>query len=304
MIMKKFLVLLLITAMLSVAISGCAGSDVSNNEPTSLSFSEATSFKTIQSLNGKPVTIIGYMATLSPISGKYMYLMNMPYQSCPFCVPNTAQLANTLAVYAPSGKTFTYTDQAVYITGKIETGNFTDDFGYTYNYRIKDASCEVVDMTTVSDEYKLWQTIASDGIVADVNTMFDYVHFVCCWPVYSSSYVDDDGKEVNFYLYPGDVNRYMEDKGVNGYADKASADYFPGLVSRVKNISKTKLNDLVQIISDAQAVEEYARQELDSGNYTYDEEADQFTLNNQDDLYNRWLEVYTRFSEWMARWEM
>ncbi|MBR3503268.1 MAG: hypothetical protein IKO07_03365 [Clostridia bacterium] len=302
--MKKTVSLLLIAVLACLALAGCSGTSASTGEPTSLSFSGAASIETIQALNGKTVTIVGYMATLSPISGKYMYLMNMPYQSCPFCVPNTAQLSNTMAVYAPSGKTFQFTDQAVRITGRMETGDFTDEFGYTYNYRIADAACEEVDLATVSENYKLWQAIASDGIVAEVNAMFDYLHFICCWPTYSASYVDDDGNEVSFFLYAGDVAQYLADDSVYGYADKAADDYFPGLVARARAISETELNDLIAIINDAKSVETYAMSELDNGNYTYDEAADQFSLNNQDDLYNRWLEVYTRFSEWLAKWEL
>ncbi len=302
--MKKTVILLIIIGIIGLMLSGCAGTDNSAGEPTSLSFSEATSIKTIQQLNGKPVTIIGYMATLSPISGQYMYLMNMPYQSCPFCVPNTAQLANTLAVYASAGKTFSFTDQAVRITGKIETGDFADDFGYTYNYRIVDAVSEEVDLSTVSESYGLWQSIAADGIVAEVNSMLDYVHFISCWPVYSSSYTDDNGDEITFYLYPGDVEHYLADDGVNGYADKAAPDYFSNLITRIRTISETELNDLVEIINEAQSVSEYAMSELDNGHYTYNEEDDQFTLDKQDDLYNRWLEVYTSFSEWLTKWEL
>ena len=302
--MKKTVSLLLIAALLCLALAGCGNSSASTGEPASLSFSDATSIDAIQALNGKAVTIVGYMATLSPLSGKYMYLMNMPYQSCPFCVPNTAQLANTMAVYAPNGKTFQFTDQAVRVTGKMETGDFTDEFGYTYNYRIADASCEAIDLSTVSESYKLWQAIASDGIVAEVNSMFDYLHFVCCWPIYQGSYTEEDGTEISFYMYPGDVEQLRAENGVNGYADKAADDYFPGLVARAKAISDTELDDLIGIINDAKTVETNALAELASENYTYDEANDQFTLNNQDDLYNQWAEVYGRFSEWLAKWEL
>ena len=302
--MKKIVSLLLIAASLCLCLTGCGTSSASSGDPVNLSFSDATSIETINSLNGKTVTIVGYMATLSPISGKYMYLMNMPYQSCPFCVPNTTQLANTMAVYAPDGKTFTFTDQAVRITGKMQTGEYTDEFGYVYNYRIVNAACEEIDLATVSENYKLWQTIASDGIVAEVNAMFDYLHFICCWPTYTSSYTDEDGTEITFYLYPGDAEQYLQSDSMYGYADKYADDYFPSLVKRAEAISSTELADLVAIINDSKAVELYARQEMESENYTYDEAADQFSLNNQDDLYNRWLEVYTRFSEWLAKWEL
>jgi hypothetical protein len=108
-----------------------------------LSFSQAQSITEMEKLDGKTVTIIGYMSTLSPVSGKFMYLMNLPYQSCPFCVPNTTQLSNTMAVYAKSE--FKFTDRAIVVTGTLEFGDFTDEFGYQYSYRIKDATYAVLD---------------------------------------------------------------------------------------------------------------------------------------------------------------
>ena len=102
-----------------------------NNDESSatlISFSEAASVDYLKTLNGKKVSIIGYMSSLSPVSGNFMYLMNMPYQSCPFCVPNTTQLSNTMAVYAKKNSSFKYTDKAISVTGTLKFGNYTDDF--------------------------------------------------------------------------------------------------------------------------------------------------------------------------------
>ena len=93
---KKALSILLLLAAVAACLSGCGGG--SGAQAQKLSFAEAVSIDAIRALDGKPVTITGYMATLSPLSGEYIYLMNLPYQSCPFCVPNTQQLANTMAV--------------------------------------------------------------------------------------------------------------------------------------------------------------------------------------------------------------
>ncbi|MBR4442315.1 MAG: hypothetical protein IKS52_03470 [Clostridia bacterium] len=301
--MKKILALLLALALACVALSGCGGKPASA-DVAALSFSEATSIDAIRALNGKKVTIVGYMATLSPVSGKYMYLMNMPYQSCPFCVPNTTQLANTMAVYAPEGKTFTFTDQAVRVTGVMQTGDYTDEYGYVYNYRIVDASYEAVDLSAVSENYALWQTIASDGIVGEINAMFDYLYFLCQWTEYALTYTDENGESQTVSMYPGDVKIYLADDSVYGYADKSAEDYFPGLVARLKAISETELDDLVQIVEDAKAVETYALSELYEEHYTYDREKDRFDLTNSEELYNRWYAVYVRFSEWLAKWQL
>ena len=302
--MRKIIALILVLA-LSFSLTGCGAEKKDNSSNiTSISFSDAISLERIQELNGQKVSIVGYMATMSPISGKYMYLMNMPYQSCPFCLPNTTQLSNTMAVYAPEGKTFEYTDQAIRITGTMLVEDMVDEFGYAYNYRIADAAYEVVDLSTISAEYALWQAIASDGVVAELNAMFDYLFFLCQWTEYQGSYVDESGAAVEFFMYPGDVEQYLTDESAYGYADKYAASYFPGLIARIRAISADGLEDLVAIVEAAQQQADIALAELNSGAYTYDEAADKFTLDKSDELYAQFYEVYYRFSDWLTRWEL
>ncbi|MBQ8972596.1 MAG: hypothetical protein IJ074_05890 [Clostridia bacterium] len=298
--------LVLLLALTAALLSGCAGgSKGASAEPQTLSFADAVSLDKIKKMNGQTVQIIGYMATLSPVSGKYVYLMNMPYQSCPFCVPNTTQLSNTMAVYAPEGKTFDYTDQAVRFTGTMKLGDYSDEYGYQYNYRIVDATYETVDLSEVSERYGLWQSIASDGIVGDINSMLDFEHFVSQWTEYQSGYTDPDtGEDVTFMLYAGDVQNFLENDGPAGYASYMADDYFPGLIRRVRAISDTELEDLVGIIETAQGNVQHALQELDDGNYVYDEPNDKFILNNNDELYNAWYDNYIQFSEWLGTWEV
>ena len=302
--MKKFAALIALLICIALLATGCGSTKASSSEATKLSFADSASLDTLKALDGKSVTITGYMATLSPLSGEYIYLMNMPYQSCPFCVPNTNQLSNTMAVYAASGSKFEFTDRPVQISGVMRVADRVDDYGYSYNYYIDNASYTAVDLSSISQEYALYQSLAEDGVIADVNAMFDYLMFVCQWTEYTSSYTDESGAEITYYLYPGDTTSILEDDGPYGYAAQASADYFPGLISRVNAISSTGLTELTDIISDAQAVEQYARAELDSGNYTYDEAADKYSLTNSEELYNRFYEVYAAFSTWLTQYEL
>ena len=302
--MKKFAALIALLICIALLATGCGSTKASSSEATKLSFADSASLDTLKALDGKAVTITGYMATLSPLSGEYIYLMNMPYQSCPFCVPNTNQLSNTMAVYAAKGGKFEFTDRPVQISGVMRVADRVDDYGYSYNYYIDDASYTAVDLSSISQEYALYQSLAEDGVIADVNAMFDYLMFVCQWTEYTSSYTDESGAEITYYLYPGDTTNILEDDGPYGYAAQASADYFPGLISRVNAISSTGLTELTDIISDAQAVEQYARAELDAGNYTYDEAADKYTLTNDEELYNRFYEVYAAFSTWLTQYEL
>lgn len=301
--MKKMIALALALSM-ALCLTACGADTSGQAEAVELRFSDSVSVERIEELAGQTVTMIGYMATMSPISGEYMYLMNMPYQSCPFCVPNTTQLSNTMAVYAPDGKRFEYTDQAIQVKGTLLLEECVDEFGYVYNYRIADASYEVVDLSTVSEEYALWQTIASDGIIDELNSMFNYLHFLCQWTEYQGSYTEDSGEVVTFYMYPGDVTHYLETEGPIGYAEEQSEDYFRGLVARIRAISADQLEDLVEIVEESQTLAGDAMEELNAGEYVYDEESDRFTLNNGDALYERWYDVYVKFSEWMTRWEL
>ena len=116
-VIKKTLSIVLVFILLLPLLVSCKED---TSEARLLSFSESQNISELKKLDGKKVSIIGYMSTLSPVSGKFMYLMNLPYQSCPFCVPNTQQLANTMAVYAAKGSKFEYTDRPVKITGKME----------------------------------------------------------------------------------------------------------------------------------------------------------------------------------------
>lgn len=298
--MKRILAIILLLCM-ALTLTSCGKQDT---PAETLRFSDAVSIDAIQKLDGKKVSIVGYMATMSPISGKYMYLMNMPYQSCPFCLPNTNQLSNTMAVYAPEGKTFPYTDQAIRVNGTMKVEDMVDEYGYAYSYRIADASYEVVDLAEISQDYALWQAIATDGIVNEINAMFDYLHFLCQWTEYQVSYVDENGQTITYYLYAGDVPHYLEDTSGYGYADKYADSYFPGLVSRVRAISADGLEDLVAIIEAAQKQSAIALEALNTGAYTYDPETDKFTLNDNETLYNQFYEVYYQFSDWLARWEL
>ena len=301
--MKRVLAIIL-TLALMLCLTACSEKGTDAASVTEISFGEAVSFERIEKLNGQKVSIIGYMATISPISGKYMYLMNMPYQSCPFCLPNTTQLSNTMAVYAPDGKTFDYTDQAIRITGTMVIEDMVDEFGYTYNYRIADASYEIVDLSTVSEDYALWQAIATDGIVTELSAMFDYLYFLCQWTEYKGSYIDENGNTVEFFMYPGDVEQYLMDDSAYGYADKYADSYFPGLISRIRAINPDGLEDLVAIVEAAQAQADIALAELNNGAYTYDEATDKFTLNNNDTLYEQFYDLYYQFSDWLTRWEL
>ena len=141
-------------------------------------------------------------------------------------------------------------------------------------------------------------------MIADVNGMFDYLMFVCQWTEYQGGYTDESGNRITYYLYPGDVENALADDSGYGYATQSAGDYFPGLIKRVKAVGGDAADDLVAIISDAQAVEQRARGELSEKRYAYDEAADKYTLDDSDGLYNAFYAVYGRFSTWLTKYEL
>lgn len=305
--MKKIISILLVACLALFAFASC-GNNNSGDEiiDNTLSFSQANSVEEMQKLNGKQVNIIGYMSTLSPINGSFMYLMNLPYQSCPFCVPNTTQLSNTMAVYAKSGDSFEFTDRAIKVTGTLEFGDYTDEYGYEYGYRIKDATYTEVDTSEMSDKMKLWQQLASTEVISDVYNMYEYINFLCFWPTYTAEF--EGGKD---YLYPTDAINFIETEGAQfnyGYAE----GYFDSMIKTIEEVSTTDFITLVENIKKAKSLAERAFADLKAEEYattteysgSFGDGRSQYKMNNADAYEKEMEAIYREFAEWLAEWEI
>lgn len=301
--MKKVICVALIFVLLCLLLTGC-GEEAGKAQM--LSFSQAQSVEEMKKLDGKQVSIIGYMSTLSPVSGKFMYLMNLPYQSCPFCIPNTTQLSNTMAVYAKEKDEFAFTDRAIQITGILEFGDYTDEFGYEYSYRIVDASYTILDTSNMSQELQLWQQLASTNVVAEIYTMFEYVNFLCYWPTYTAQF--ESGKD---YLHPGDALYFVETEGAQfnyGFQER----YFDDIIATIESVDQTAFADLVQVVKDAKALSAQAYEELKAINCTKVDEysgvfgdgRQQYQINKAAQLEAEMERIYRKFSEWLSSWEI
>lgn len=300
---KRSICILMAALMLSACLVSC---DKEEDQSQLLSFSQAQSVEEMEKLDGKTVTIIGYMSTLSPVSGKFMYLMNLPYQSCPFCIPNTTQLSNTMAVYAKGNDEFEFTDRAIKVTGVLEFGDYTDEFGYEYGYRIKDATYSILDTSDMSEELRLWQQLASTDVVAEVYSMFEYLNFLCYWPTYTASF--KGGKD---YLYPEDALMFVEaDKAQFNYGFREG--YFDNIIVTVKSVDPEAFADLVKIIEDAKELADKAYAELKAKNCTpvteysgvFGDGRSQYKINVADELESEMKRIYMAFSDWLASWEL
>lgn len=316
-ILRCILLYLLITALLICSLVACdSGSD--NGEAVKLSFKAASGYDYLKTLNGKTVTISGYMATSSPVDGSFLFLMNLPYQSCPFCVPNTSQLSNTMEIYPKKGESFAMTSQAIKVVGTLvvaenEDQPFTDMYGYEFNYKIVDATYTIIQAEELSDSMALWQKIADTDVVNDIYRMYDYVNFLCAWNTYFvNDYTSSSGETIpGYYLYASDAMNYIyEEKGQfhYGYQD----GYFDSIVATVESVDKTAFADLVANIRKAEALATDALAELENENYTreyqyverFGQEDYIYTLNNGDALIRRMNDIYAEFSNWLGSWEM
>ena len=260
-----------------------------------LTFAESINMDRIRELNGRTVEIVGYMATVSPVSGKYIYLMNLPYQSCPYCVPNTQQLSNTIAVYAKEGKKFSFTDGPINVTGTLETGDFSDEYGYTYNYRISGATYTAVNSKEASEKLALWERISSANVASDVYSMFDFIDFECNWPNYTAQFSEGEA-----YLYPADVD-YFEG---GQFSTQNDAGFFEGLVSRSKAVKSPVMDELIAIIKDGKALVDKAKSERADKNYTYSAAEDKYTLTNGGALLAEAQDLYSRYALWLENFSL
>ena len=323
---KRIICLILCLVFLCPLIVGC-GDD---GEISMISFSQADSIERLRSLDGKPVGIIGYMSTQFPPSNKFMYLMNLPYQSCPFCIPNTTQLSNTIAVYAKNGKEFEFTDRAILVTGTLEIGNYVDEFGYIYEYKIADAEYKALDTSELSGNILLWQQLASTDVISEVYAMYDYLNFLTYWGTYTIG--TGDQKD---YVWAADaLNFIVKDGAQFNYGFKEG--YFDNLISKIEEVDPSAFSGLVENIKNArtyankalkellktdengnfviidgkyqlntsgfQAISEYSKDQ--HGNLLFGDGRYQYKLTNSATLEKEFDVLYLSFSRWLSEWEL
>lgn len=304
--------------ILSLLLTGCASSPDAKQASTKLSFKEALSYDALKELDGKPVTINGYLATSSPVDGSFIFLMNLPFQNCPFCVPNTSQLSNTMEVYPKEGERFSYTNQAVKVEGILSVAEdpeqpFVDLYGYEFAFKIQDASFTILKGEDVSEELALWQKFASTDIINEIYAMYDYVNFVCSWNNYFVNSSDDGNGNIypGYYLYASDAEKFLKEEDGQyhyGYVD----NYFDDLIAKIQAVDPDAFADLVANIEQAKALAADALQDLEDGNYTYEsqyverfENTDYvYTLNRGEEFQQRFDELFYGFSLWLSGWEL
>lgn len=321
MMKKRIRIIAALTAVVLLLSMTACGSDETggdSNEASKLSFKSTASYEELKALDGTTVSINGYMATSSPVDGSFMFLMNMPFQNCPFCKPNTSQLSNTMEVYPREGAAFDYTTQAIQVIGTLVVAPsvdepFKDKYDYEFNFKIVDADYYILSSEDLSEEFALFQKLSQTDIINEVYNMQNYLNFVCKWNTYKvDSYQNEYGETMpGYFLWPSDAERFLKTDGAQ-YNYGYQPDYFDNLIVSVEAVDPNAFADLVQNIRDAQTLAEKAIAKLDNGEYTFEnryvEEFDTtdnvYTINDGEALAQECDDIYYAFVDWLASWEM
>lgn len=140
-------------------------------------FSDLVSLEDLKEYDNKTVTAIGYLSPITSYDGSFGYLMNLPYQTCPYCLPSDTKITNTLAIFAKSGKKIEFTEAAVMVRGTLKLESYTDSYGYSYNYRIVDITIEEADTSELGEKITLYNKLADKQIltrIMDILYAVDY----------------------------------------------------------------------------------------------------------------------------------
>lgn len=158
-------------------------SDVSVAEQTNYSkikFSEMYETKdgvknisdTYKNLDGQEVELTGYMAVQSPLDESFIYLVNQPYVSCPFCAIGDVTKLEIIPVYMADNSTIKYTENGVTIKGKLEVGEKLDALEYTTQCRIYADKVEEIQETDVDAELQTYYAnLSESGMIMDIQAL-------------------------------------------------------------------------------------------------------------------------------------
>ncbi|MBS4024017.1 MAG: hypothetical protein KGZ79_16630 [Dethiobacter sp.] len=235
--MKKVSVIIIIIVLLLT--TGC-----SQKEPgktVTILFSELMDqdynvSKRVTELDGKKISITGFMAMQSPLDGSFIYLTNVPLVSCPYCAPGTNTPIYTIPAIAPAGKPITYTEQPVTIIGSLEVKDKTDQFGYTTPFRITVESLSIADDAQMSQSLKEYSMLASDGVMTDVFLILGQLTAYTC---YDLSQLDPN---IIYTIDIEEIDRLI--KKVKGYV-VPSFDPLVDILQKTKELS-VEVNRLIE----------------------------------------------------------
>jgi hypothetical protein len=80
----------------------------------------------VTQLNGKPVTMKGFMAPPLKAESNFFVLTEIPLALCPFCSSDADWPDDIVVVYLDSAQTFEQANGLIDVSGTLEVGSWTD----------------------------------------------------------------------------------------------------------------------------------------------------------------------------------
>lgn len=137
--------LVIISILIICTISGC-----SKKPPTELKFNSGLTSKELYKLNGKQVTINGFLAAVdtNKLSG---YLVPSPYSTHVDFEENAYEIIDCIMFTMPEQTSYEVTDLPITLSGIFKVEDYTDSMGYKAHMYISDASVKLYESTEITD---------------------------------------------------------------------------------------------------------------------------------------------------------
>lgn len=285
---KSILVLITIIAFLFL-LTGCSNENNNKEENTNnikksesmlnadrimadgsyqIRFSDLVSLKDLKQYNNKTVTAIGYLSPITSYDGSFGYLMNLPYQTCPYCMPSDTKITNTIAIFVPNGKKIEFTEAAIIVKGTLKLESYTDAYGYSYKYRIVDATIEKADTSELGDKISLYNKLAEKEILTKIMNI----------------------------LYSVDNNVYYDEYTANGEVyDRKIVDItdLETVMTDLKEFEKEDVSILMEVATSLKEIAVDTNKLIEQENYTKILEYKERTL-----------QLFYKMNNWMSLYEL
>lgn len=231
-------------------------------------FSDLVSLESLEVYKDKTVTAIGYLSPIGAYDGSFTYLMNLPYQTCPYCLPSDTKITNTLAIFAKNGKPIEFTEAAVMVRGTLKLEPYTDEYGYSYNYRIVDVEVEEADTSTLGEKIVLYNKLAEKEILTRMMEA----------------------------LYSVDDNVYYDEYTANGYQYERQIVDLTNLENLIADLESFDQKEVSILMNTATKLKEIA---TDVNKLLEEENYDKIL-----DYKERTLQLFYDINDWMGAYEL
>lgn len=279
---KKILIisLILIIAVSIVGVSFALSKDETNiskmkNSEKIMSdmtyqirFSDLVSLEDLKEYDNKVVTALGYLSPITSYDGSFGYLMNLPYQTCPYCVPSDTKITNTIAIFAKSGQKIQFTEAAVMVKGTLKLEPYTDAYGYSYNYRLIDVEIETADTSDLGEKIALYNKLAEEKILTNLMAI----------------------------LYSVDDNVFYDEYTANGSKYERQIVDISKVDTVIKNLEKFNAEDVSILNEVAKELKEIAQ---DTNDFIQKEEYEKIL-----EYKDRTLNLFYEIGSWMQKYQL